>query len=416
MKQTSRERMIATINGQTADHIPLLCWCFGARPPKRLTWERDGHRRTYWYSMRLEHIHTLPQPWDVYDDMKRAKRWLAMGIDDVLEVSLPWRMDPRVGVRDWVQAAQQGTGYPRLFREYDTPAGPLRHVVRKTDEHVPDGWVVKHDHVPLIDDLNIPRATKHALTSADDLAKIRFLLRPASDDQLERYRERIAVISSFCNREGVLAQGWGALGFDLIIWLCGVEWAVLSAMTEPALFAEIVEMVTAFDLEQTRRMLDVGGLDMIVGRGWYSSTDFWSPSLFRRWVVPYLRQLVEIVHQAGLPFAYTMTTGLLPLADDLLEAGVDLLYYVDPVQDSADLDKVQQKIAGRLTLAGGVNSGITLASGNENEIRAAVHQAVSVFGQTGRFILAPVDALFPDTPWHSVETLISAWKETAGVG
>ena len=129
-----------------------------------------------------------------------------------------------------------------------------------------------------------------------------------------------------------------------------------------------------------------------------------------------MQQLVKLVHQAGLPFAYTMTTGILPLADDLLEAGVDLLYYVDPVQDTADLAAVQNKIAGRLTLAGGVNSGITLASGTQREIQAAVHHAVSVFGQTGRYILAPVDALFPDTPWQSVETLISAWIDSAGVG
>jgi len=37
--------------------------------------------------MRLDHIHTLPQPWDVSQDFKRVEAWLSLGIDDVLDVS-----------------------------------------------------------------------------------------------------------------------------------------------------------------------------------------------------------------------------------------------------------------------------------------------------------------------------------------
>jgi len=40
-----------------------------------------------------------------------------------------------------------------------------------------------------------------------------------------------------------------------------------------------------------------------------------------------------------------------------------------------------------------------------------VETAMDLLGPTNRFILHPVDALFPDTPWEGVETLIAAWKE-----
>jgi hypothetical protein len=30
---------------------------------------------------------------------------------------------------------------------------------------------------------------------------------------------------------------------------------------------------------------------------------------------------------------------------------------------------------------------------------------------TGRFILQPVDALHPDTPWEGMQAVIEAWKE-----
>lgn len=44
------------------------------------------------------------------------------------------------------------------------------------------------------------------------------------------------------------------------------------------------------------------------------------------------------------------------------------------------------------------------------EIRKEVYSAVEVL-RPGSFILSPVDALFPDTPWESVKTMIEAWRE-----
>jgi uroporphyrinogen-III decarboxylase len=101
---------------------------------------------------------------------------------------------------------------------------------------------------------------------------------------------------------------------------------------------------------------------------------------------------------------------MLAMADHLLAAGVDVLYYVDQVQDKADLAAVKAKFGGRMALAGGINSGVTLASGTAAEIREAVGRALAALGPGG-FILAPVDALFPDTPWASVEAMIAAWQE-----
>jgi len=51
---------------------------------------------------------------------------------------------------------------------------------------------------------------------------------------------------------------------------------------------------------------------------------------------------------------------------------------------------------------------LTLVSGNPARIREEAHRALEVLGPTTRLILQPVDALFPDTPWESVEAVIEA--------
>ena len=94
----------------------------------------------------------------------------------------------------------------------------------------------------------------------------------------------------------------------------------------------------------------------------------------------------------------------------LKEADIDLLYFVDPVQDNVNLKLLKQKLDGKFTLAGGINSSLTLKKGSYEEIRKAVHDAVQILGPTS-FILSPVDALFPDTPWENVRTMIESWRE-----
>ena len=407
----SRERLLTAIRCERPDHVPLLCWCFGFAPPPDLRWKRDGREVSHWYTMRLEHIHTLPEPWSIEDDFERARHWLDLGLDDVLDVSIPWSMHGEVQVRDWEEPPTSAEPYTVLCREYDTPSGVLRHVVRRTEEILAPGWVVQSPHVQLFEDFNIPRGVKHAVTGPEDLPKLRYLLQGPTVDQLAAYRERMAAVKDFASEQGVLVQGWSAFGMDGVIWLTGVERAVLAAMTELEFFQELVDLVYAFDRRRTEIMLDVGGVDMVVQRGWYSSTDFWSPALFERFVLPHLRDLVALAHGTAARFAYVMTTGVLTMADLLLRAGIDLLYYVDPVQDEADLAAVKAKFGGRLAVAGGVNSGVTLGNGSREEIRQAVHAAVRTLGSGGGFILAPVDALFPDTPWSGVEAMIETWRE-----
>jgi len=211
-----------------------------------------------------------------------------------------------------------------------------------------------------------------------------------------------------------LVQGWSAFGMDFVAWLCGVEPAVMAAMTEPDFFQELMEIVDAFDQRRTEIMLEVGGVDLVVERGWYSSTDFWSPALFERFLLPGLRKLVDNVHQAGKHFGFVMTTGTLAMSKVFLASGIDLLYYIDPVQGKPDLDEVKRRLGGHVALAGGVSSAVTLHAGSREEIGEAVRTAICKLGPAG-FILAPVDALFPDTPWSGLEAMIDAWREVRDV-
>ncbi|NPV47896.1 MAG: hypothetical protein HPY69_13125 [Armatimonadetes bacterium] len=406
---TSRERIQAVLAGHSPDHVPLTTWCFGLPAPPGLRWELDGEPRDYWYSLRMEHLHTTTVPWTLEDDFRRVRAWRSLGVDDVLDVSIPWSVDPEVSYTDRVLPAGQEGPYPVLVREYETPAGHLRHAVRQTEPE-PPGWPVQPDHVPLIEDFNIPRAVEHAVSSPADIPVISYLFAAPDSAARHWFAERMAQVAAFAREEGVAVQAWSAFGMDGVVWLTGTEGAIMMALDQPEAFAQLVDLIAATDYARTELALTSPDVDLVVQRGWYSSTDFWSPALFDRYVFPHLQELAALVHRHGRKLAYVMTTGVEKLGPRLADAGVDLLYFVDPLQDGIDLAWAREHLADRMALVGGLNA---LTLGREPAvIHAAVQRALETLGPTGRFILHPVDALFPDTPWRGVEAMIAAWAES----
>lgn len=406
---TSRERILAALHGRAADHTPLTTWCFGLPTPAALKWEQDGQPRDYWYSLRMEHLHTTTVPWNLQDDFRRVQAWASLGIDDLLDVSIPWSMDPAVEYLDATQLAADGDRYPVLVREYATPAGRLRHAVKQTDPE-PPGWPVQPRCVPLIEDFNIPRAVEHAVSSPADVAAIPYLFGPPDQAARQWFADRMALIGPFARQHGVAVQAWSAFGMDGVVWLTGTEGAIMMALDQPEAFGQLVDTIAATDYARTELALSSSDVDLVVQRGWYSSTDFWSPVLFDRYVFPHVKELCDLAHRHGRKFGYVMTTGVQTLGPRLADAGVDLLYFVDPVMDGVDLAWAREELAPRMTLVGGTNA-LSLGSGDSARIRDEVRRALDLLGPTNRFILHPVDALFPDTPWEGVETLIAAWQE-----
>ena len=411
----SKQRLLAAIEGRPADHVPLTTWCFGFPAPPALRWETGGRPVQYWYTRRLEHIHTLAQPWEIEDELRRAEAWLSLGIDDVLEISVPWGHAPGVGWTDAVLAPGSPGGdakWPVLVRDYQTPSGPLRHAVKKMPPPAP-GWPIQPDHVPLFEDYNIPRAVKHPVASPGEVAAAGHLYRPPSADDCREFSERMARMSRFAEAKGLFTQAWAAFGMDAAVWLVGTDRAVMMALDEPAAFDRLLDLIFQTDYARCELAAATPGVDMVCQRGWYSSTDFWSPKLFDRLVFPYVCRLAEVVHRHGKKFAYTLTTGLKQIGPRLADAGVDVLYFVDPIQDKITLEEARDLLARRVTVVGGTNA-VSLASGDLKRIRGEVQRALDVLGPTHRFILHPVDAIFPDTPWEGVEEMIEAWRRASG--
>jgi hypothetical protein len=116
--------------------------------------------------------------------------------------------------------------------------------------------------------------------------------------------------------------------------------------------------------------------------------------------------VAEAAHARGKKLAYVMTTGVGALGHRLLEAGVDLLYFYDPFQDNVGVQQIRDLAAAGMTIAGGTNT-LSLGREHERRLESEVRTSIDVLGPTSKFMLHPVDALFPDTPASGLERLMA---------
>jgi len=352
------------------------------------------------------------------DIFEFAERQLEMGLDARMDFGIepaPWyhadlhglpvRFHPEVEIREW-REDRPGERYPVLCKEYVTPAGTLRTEVYRTED-----WPYG-DRVPFMEDHIVPRSLKHLVTGREDVEPLRYLLIPPADEDLRRFVERYRKVRKFAEDKGLLvAGGWG-VGLDALVWLCGMEELLLLSMDDPEFVDELLKLVGDWNVERMEPFLDMG-VDLFVRRGWYEGMDLWSPSLFERFVFPYLKGEAELVHQAGAKFGYIVTSGVMPLVRLLIKAGVDVVIGIDPVQDrTMDMRALKERAGGRLALWGGVNGFITVEMGSAEEVRRAVREALDTLGPDG-FVLSPVDNVREDRPevWRNVEVLVETWKE-----
>lgn len=328
-------------------------------------------------------------------------------------------LHPEAQYREWVEEAD---GETIFCRHIDTPKGPLTARVRQRD-----GWPQEGDF-HLFNDYVVTRSEEFLVKPEQDLEKLPYVFGPFTDESIDKLKASAAEAKRLADEHSVLLMGgWktncanvgrsdsGVMGCDAMAWLSGFEEVMLLSMTQPDVVKEYVDIIHRWNMRQIEIYLDVTGADAIFRRGWYETTEFWTPERYREIVAPVLKREVDLVHQAGRKFAYIVTSAFLPVIDDLLDTGIDVLVGLDPDQGKGtELAVVKQKFAERgQALWGGVSGPMSIERGTEADTRAAVKAALETLGQGGGFILSPVDNVRDDTEnaWRNTQVFVDAWKE-----
>jgi hypothetical protein len=392
----SKERMLSVLEGNQADHIPCSFMLF----------------------------------YNLYDDCKSELEYITREIELGLEphvhaghlghtMHLTGTLHPEAQYSEWTEV-QDGIKY--FCRRIDTPKGPLTGRVKQWD-----GWPTE-DNFPIFKDWIVPRSREYLVKPEQDLEKLKYIFGPFKDTDIEKLREEAREAKSVADQFGLLmVGGWkgnvnpalqvdpGVMGCDAMAWLSGYEKVMELSLTQPDLIKEYAAIIHEWNMKQLQIYLDVTASDLIIRRGWYETTEFWTPKAYRTIIAPTLKKEAELVHQAGKKYGYIITSAFMPILDDILDTGVDVLIGLDPKEGKGtDMQAVKDKFSARnKCIWGGVSGPLTVEQGTEQETEEAVIQALQILGKGGGFILSPVDNVRDNTPnaWKNTQKFIQAWKE-----
>ncbi len=317
---------------------------------------------------------------------------------------------------------EQTDGVKYFCRRIDTPKGPLTSRIRQWE-----GWPTEGDF-PIFKDWLVPRAQEFLVKPEQDLEKLPYLFGPFKDSDIEKLRAEAGVAQRIANQYHLVqVGGWkgntdptlqvdpGVMGCDAMAWLSGFEKIMELSILQPDLIREYAAIIHAWNMNQIEIYLDVTSADIIIRRAWYESTEFWTPKAYRAIIAPTIKKEAELVHQAGKKYAYIITSAFMPLLDDILNAGVDILIGLDPLEGKGtDLQIVKDKFKVKnKCLWGGVSGPLTVEQGSEAETETAVVEALRVLGAGSGFILSPVDNVRENTPnaWKNTNKFIDTWKK-----
>ncbi len=391
--QSSRKRMLAAIRRAGPDHVPFSPY-IGQGP---------------WW----------PEPLFWRDQVERAQKMLALDLDPTIDIWLPDpQPHPDVRVQSW--RTRQGD-QTLLTKEYHTPAGVLRQVVRETDDWchsvhgpwIPTTWgIEKRDHfgMDLFDDWNISRRLEPWVKGPEDLDKLRYIIRPLSGALLDEWYADTLRAMEAAAHYGLATVARRTIVGDAFQWFCDIPWFMLQLYDDPGFVDDFLNIFQEWSLRQVDLALEAG-VDVVQYRGWYETPTFWGLAGWKTHLLPLIQAQAQRVHAAGILHSYLNPEGQGLYAGELAGLDSDVLQMLDPrMLNGGSLADLFDRLGDNKAFWGGVNAEVVLQSQDRARIEEEVRTAVESLGGRGGLILSA--CIFPQmTPTQSILYMIQAWRK-----
>lgn len=172
--------------------------------------------------------------------------------------------------------------------------------------------------------------------------------------------------------------------FHVVSDFFGMEEYFIKMHTNPDVVLAVTKRVVDFYLEANRRFLDVAAPYLTAaffGNDLGSQLDLLiSPALFRRMILPFIRQLVAQMKSYHLKVVMHSCGAITRIIPDLLHAGIDALHPLQAKAAGMSAEELAREYGRELIFIGGVDTQELLPFGTPEQVRAEVLRVKAAFG------------------------------------
>jgi uroporphyrinogen decarboxylase len=248
----------------------------------------------------------------------------------------------------------------------------------------------------------IPYAVRHPIETASDLDDFH----APDPEAAHRLKSLEAAVERFKGKRAVVFLGHDA--FEFSHYLRGMDNLLMDYVLDPDTVLRLARIVMDYKRRVLERAAEAGADVLATGDDYaHNRAPMMSPEHFERFVLPYLREAVEVAKAAGLPFLKHTDGYLWPILDMIVDAGIDIL---DPVEPTAGMDigRVSERYGDRIALAGNVDCSHLLPHGTTQEVVEAVKETLAKGGADGGLILASSNSIHPAVKPENYQAMVDA--------
>ena len=199
-----------------------------------------------------------------------------------------------------------------------------------------------------------------------------------------------------------LVRGWEGMFLDMAE---RPEWVHFLCRK----FTDFYKQDYARAAEATRGRIDLYLLISDLGS---QSGPLISLRMFREFIAPYIKEMVELIHGLGGKSLYHSCGLMRPFIPELIALGVDVLDPIQPVGPEMAPERLKDEFGGRLSFHGGIDMQHLLPHASPGEVQAEVRRYCTTLGAGGGYILGPAHLFQPDVP---PENILAMYQTERGV-
>ncbi len=380
MPMTSRERVLATLNYEQPDRVPLVIGVSNATGIKM-------------------------QPYK--------------GIKDIIGVQAPDNY-----IYDWPELGTAEIDEATMRRLHSD----VRGVLDLEPEKVRERNRRRDPHSDYIDSWG---SGQTEVTPGDWFPGIHPIADARTADDLERYQgwpdmtdpTRIAHVGETArrlaaeNQYAIMATPWLLFPFERAHAMQGMEPFLLNMAMDADFARALLEKIAAYCKQLMGRFLQELGdnVDIIkIGDDLGTQKSLMiSPKMYRAILKPVHADFISFIKARTKAKIFFHSDGdVAPLIEDFIDIGVDIL---NPIQTSAgsmsDLASLKKRFGHNIVFCGGIDSHRVLPFGSVEEVRQEVRRVMQILGPGGGCMIGAVHTVMNDVPPENVLAMVDAVEE-----
>jgi len=214
-----------------------------------------------------------------------------------------------------------------------------------------------------------------------------------------------AEAKKYYDQYAILGGDWSPFWHD-VMELLGMENMFIKMRTEPEVVDAVFEHVVDYYEAVNRKIFDEAA-DLIdiffIGNDFGTKNGpMTSEKLFRRFVLPHLKRLVDLGHSYGLKVMLHCCGGFAELIPAMVEVGLDGLHAVQPSCRGMDLRRLKKEYGDKIVFNGAIDSA-WLIFGTPDYVRTRTREVLEIMMPRGGYVAgASHDYILEETPVENV--------------